>query len=108
MSPPGAAKTVGSATWTPDDFLKQWAQPDSTSHPRAHLDHDDLETSIKQSFALPENDSYVYHAVASVTLHQVQQAIQAGNKNGMHAWYLEDNGDQARPLCLTRGASYTH
>ena len=53
---------------------------------------DDLRASITSAFNLSNRDSYVYHAIASVTLSEVQEAIENGNENGLHAWYLDAEG----------------
>lgn len=53
-------------------------------------ENDGFKSSIISIFELPHNDSYVYHATASVTLSQVQEAINYGGKAGLHAWYLDD------------------
>ena len=44
------------------------------------------------TFNLPEDDNYVYHAIASVTLAQVQVAIDHGAVSGLHAWYFDREG----------------
>ena len=53
----------------------------------------DLRSSIIAAFNLSSNDSYVYHAIASVTLAQVQEAIAVGGEHELHAWYLDDSGE---------------
>ena len=80
------ARTTGSAKWEPDVFFESWAS--SNSSPQ----DDDLRTSIISAFNLSNRDSYVYHAIASVTLSEVQEAIKNGNGNGLHAWYLDAEG----------------
>ena len=62
-------------------------------------ENDDFKSSIISIFELPDNDSYVYHATASVTLSQVQAAIDYGGKAGLHAWYLDDEGKSVRKSC---------
>ncbi|KAK4178873.1 hypothetical protein QBC36DRAFT_323708 [Triangularia setosa] len=62
----------------------------------------DFEGAIRLWFGLPEagKDDYVYHAVASVTLPQVQRAVAMGRENGLHGWYDGQNkteGDASRP-----------
>lgn len=54
--------------------------------------NNDLRSAILTTFSLLQNDSYIYHAIASVTLAQVQQAIEYGGKNGLHAWYIDEDG----------------
>jgi hypothetical protein len=79
--------TAGSSSFDPDRFFAQW---DESSVPR----NDDLKNFIIRKFALKADDNYVYHAIASVTLDQVQVAINAGGLNGMHVWYQDEKGKQ--------------
>ena len=80
------ARTTGSAKWEPDVFFETWES--SKTLPK----DDDLRTSIISAFNLSNRDSYVYHAIASVSLAEVQEAIKNGNENGLHAWYLDTEG----------------
>ena len=57
----------------------------------------DLRSAMMKGFGLAANDSYVYHAIASVTLAQVQDAIEAGRANGLCDWYQDADGHQ---VCL--------
>jgi len=70
-----------------DIFLELWG-------PQFLPKNNDFRGAIVRAFGLEPTDDYVYHAVASVTLTQVQVAIDHGNKNGMHAWYRDENGQQ--------------
>ncbi|KAL9064450.1 MAG: hypothetical protein Q9157_007828, partial [Trypethelium eluteriae] len=79
------ARTVGSSSFDPDAFLEAW-KIGRIGPPKDN----DLRTAITEAFGLKENDDYVYHAIASVTLAQVQQAINAGGANGLHAWYRDE------------------
>ncbi len=81
------AITVDSKDFYPDQFLNTW-------HPAGIPQNNDLRTAIVKSFRLKQTDDYVYHAIASVTLSQVQVAIDHGNVNGMHAWYRDIAGQQ--------------
>ncbi|KAL8970527.1 MAG: hypothetical protein Q9197_003769 [Variospora fuerteventurae] len=85
------AQTIGSAQFEPDTFFDTWAKDPGSLLP---LDND-LRSSISTAFNLPESDNYVYHAVASVTLKQVQEAIEHGGQNGLHAWYTEGSGKKS-------------
>jgi len=89
MSPSTTAgpHTVGSSSFDPDRFFAQWDEP---GFPR----DDDLKSFIIRAFGLKADDNYVYHAIASVTLDQVQVAINAGGLNGMHVWYRDEKGEQ--------------
>ena len=87
---PGAqrkARTTGSAQWNPDKFFDEWDKIKQLPK------HDDLRTSIIKAFNLSERDSYVYHAIASVTLAQVQEGINSGSAHGLHAWYLDNDNN---------------
>ena len=84
------ARTTGSVGFEPDSFLEKW----TASKPLP--EQDNLRASITKAFDLPSNDHYVYHAVASVTLSQVQEAIRVGSEHGLHAWYLDDNGESVK------------
>lgn len=91
-----------------EDNIAKWAMPDkglSVSNPNSYfkdtscattallyLEKNDLRSAIVEGFNLPENDSYVYHAIASVTLSQVQAAIEAGTTNGLCDWYVNEQG----------------
>ncbi len=86
---PSAPSTVGSSTFIPDRFLEKWAIGEFSA-PQGN----DLESAIKKVFGLNDDDQYVYHAIATVTLRQVQSAINQRDKHGLHAWYRDDAGQQ--------------
>lgn len=85
------ARNTGSLHFEPNALFEAWSK-DQKSLP----ENDDLKSSIVSTFNLPSNDAYVYHATASVILSQVQEAIKHGNKAGLHAWYLDDEGKPVR------------
>ena len=82
------ARTTGSAQFEPDAFFASWAKDSNALVPQGS----DLRSSIIAAFDLAQSDNYVYHAVASVTLAQVQAAIEHGGENGLHAWYPDEAG----------------
>lgn len=84
MSHPQRPFTIKSQGFDPDAFFETWTQGEIQSP-----ENDDLKTSVTKAFRLSENDSYVYHAIISTTLAQVQEAVQAGARNGLHAWYTD-------------------
>ncbi|KAL8911666.1 MAG: hypothetical protein Q9171_003193 [Xanthocarpia ochracea] len=90
MPPPKGprAQTTGSADFQPDVFLASWAKDSKTLLPQEN----GLRSSIIAAFSLGQSDNYVYHAVASVTLAQVQEAIEHGSDHGLHAWYFDEAG----------------
>ena len=79
-------RTTRATKFDPDALFDAW-RDGRKSLPS----NDDLRSSILSTFDLPQKDDYVYHAIASVTLAQVQKAIEHGGKNGLHAWYLDEN-----------------
>ena len=80
------ASTAGSTKFKPDDLFEDAALLDAA---RSHLLQNDLRSALTTAFRLPDGDDYVYHATASVTLAQVQSAINAGPFHGLHDWYLD-------------------
>jgi hypothetical protein len=93
MVPPRPlARTVKSTSFNPASFFDTWAGRSLQILPRDN----DLQTSIIQAFGLKDSDDYVYHATASVTLAQVQHALNCGaGENGvLHAWYRDSEGKQ--------------
>lgn len=63
----------------------------------------DLFNASRVLFSLPQDDTYVYHAMASVRLREVQHVIGLGRSNGLHAWYRneDDNNSVVRTCCTT-------
>ncbi len=91
VAPRPKADTVKSTTFDPAQFFNTWSERGSE-----FLQDDDLRKSIIRAFGLNDSDDYVYHAIASVTLAQVQHAIGCGaGENGiLHAWYRDSDGKQ--------------
>ena len=87
MSKHTRAYTEGSSQFDPDSIFAAWE-----SGQRTLPNDNDLRTSILSTFNLPPDDDYTYHATASVTLSQVQTAINHGGDSGLHAWYLDEEG----------------
>ena len=85
--PKSKAVTIGSTIFDPNQLLDSWK-------PEFAPQNDNLKEAIQKTFGLKQNDNYVYHAIASVTLAQVQVAIEHGGSNGMHAWYRDEAGNQ--------------
>lgn len=80
-----APSTEGTPNFHPDELLDQWSKGDFA----APVD-DNFQAAIIKTFGLKPGDQYVYHATASVTLGQVQQAINYGSRGGLHAWYRDE------------------
>lgn len=90
-------QTEGSPSFDADALFEAW----DNGQPPLPKDND-LRSSIIATFNLPTGDNYVYHATASVTLAQVQSAIEHGGGSGLHAWYLDSEGKPVRnPKCRT-------
>lgn len=90
MPPQRQARTIGSVGFIPDNFFQTWTSSKTITSGL------DLRSSIIDAFNLSNNDHYVYHAIASVTLSQVQEAIDHGAKHGLHAWYIGDDGEPVK------------
>lgn len=88
-------------TKTPKPFVHCVGNPDFEPE-KAVGDHDrhqaalklleernDFEGAVRLWFGMPEagKDDYVYHALASVTLGQVQRGVEMGAEKGLHGWY---------------------
>ncbi len=84
--------TEGASQFDPDVLFDDWGNGRKLL-PENH----DLRSAIISIFSLSKNDSYVYHAIASVTLSQVQAAIGHGAGFGLHAWYLDNEGSPVKP-----------
>jgi hypothetical protein len=84
LSPP--VSTVGSRSFDPSLLFEDQSLLDKV---HTHLNQNDLRAAIVAAFNLPEADDYIYHATASVTLAQVQNAVIAGPANGLHDWYID-------------------
>ena len=80
-------RTTGASYFDPDALFDAWLDG-----LKSLSVNDDFRSSIITTFNLSQQDNYVYHAIANVMLGQVQQAIEHGGKNGLHAWYLDENG----------------
>ncbi|KAI1401492.1 hypothetical protein F4819DRAFT_326682 [Hypoxylon fuscum] len=76
----------GVPSWNPATYI---ADTDLHERAEAFLAKDNLQSAIAVSFSLPppRRDPYVYHAIVSVTLPEVQHVISLGGQNGLHAWY---------------------
>ena len=93
---------LGSLTFVPSEAVK-----DEETHKQVLqrlAETNDFATAIRTWFHLaddvnvPEADEYVYHAIASVKLSQVQRAVDVGGAKGMHGWYKLEGGDL---VCVT-------
>jgi hypothetical protein len=94
---PKAPFTVGTPSFDPDKFFEAWDSAKSIP-----VDND-VRGAIIRAFKLNDNDDYVYHAIASVTLSQVQNALNAGRKGRLCAWYRDEQGEEVY-FCPTLSA----
>lgn len=92
-----SASTVGSRTFDPDAFFESWIKGDIAG-PK---DAGNFRDAIVKCFGLKPDDQYVYHAIASVTLEQVQTAVNHGGKFNLHAWYQDAEGKQVCSRSVT-------
>jgi hypothetical protein len=74
----------GNPSFTPADIIQDIERQKQTL---AYLEKNDLLRAATCLFGLPEKDTYVYHAMTSVRLAEVQHIVGLGGVNGLHDWY---------------------
>lgn len=84
---------VGSPRFQPLELIED---PQRQQDALAQLAKDDLQGASRVLLSLPENDAYVYHAMTSVKLAEVQRITSLGGINGLHAWYRNEDGSSVR------------
>lgn len=84
---PDKAQTEGSTTFDPDKFFEAWEKEEIT----APYDND-FRKFIIRAFGLKSTDTYVYTAVAEVSLLQAQTYLEFGAQGGLHGWYKDKDG----------------
>ncbi|KAL2209163.1 hypothetical protein CC79DRAFT_1332394 [Sarocladium strictum] len=85
---------VGSPSFQPQEAIKDTACQDEA---RQCLAKDDLLAASRVLFSLPDPDEYVYHAMTSVKLAEVQRIVTLGGINGLHGWYRAEDGSPIDP-----------
>jgi hypothetical protein len=80
---------VGAADFTPGEYFDD---TETQKQVDSYLERNDFLHAITIAFKLPERDTYVYHAIASVRLAEVQHIISLGAVNGLHGWYRAPDG----------------
>ncbi|KAK6544052.1 hypothetical protein TWF694_000765 [Orbilia ellipsospora] len=100
--PPGP-KTYWSGGLTSDIFFTAWTEEKQ----KDPVPNNDFRTAIIQAFGLGQDDVYVYHAIASATLKQVQNAIAQGGNQGLHAWYRDEKEELLEPPPQSDIVAYT-
>ncbi|GAB7356766.1 hypothetical protein MBLNU459_g7662t1 [Dothideomycetes sp. NU459] len=99
---PNVAQTEGSATFDPDKFFAAWEKEEVT----APYDND-FRKFIIRAFGLKPTDTYVYTAVAEVSLLQAQTYLEFGGQGGLHGWYKDTDGNLLPPPSATDIAAYS-
>ena len=84
--------TDGSPSFDPDKSLDAKDSDGCFQKAWPLLDQNYFRQAVITAFNLPQDDDYTYHAIASVTLGQVQSAVNAGAANGLHNWYFAATG----------------
>ncbi|KAF2089397.1 hypothetical protein K490DRAFT_63533 [Saccharata proteae CBS 121410] len=98
---PKEPRTEGSLKpFNPDAFFDAWTEE---SLPKDN----DFRGAIIKAFNLPPNDSYEYHAMATVTLPQVQHVINFGGQHHLHDWYVDEEGKTLDPPPAADITAYT-
>lgn len=77
---------VGAPSFNPNVAITD-AHTEAYAQALLLLDKNDFAGAIRAYFGIAPTDTYVYHAITSVTLPQVQHVVDLGGKNGLHAWY---------------------
>ncbi|PSK37303.1 hypothetical protein B9Z65_2045 [Elsinoe australis] len=89
---PKKPQTEGSFNFDPDFFFEKWAIGEN-GVPRDN----DFQKCISRAFGLRSNDSYVYKAIAEVTLSQAQTYLNYGNQGRLLEWYRDEEGNKSDP-----------
>lgn len=89
---PDKPRTDGSSTFDPDKFFEAWEKDELT----APYDND-IRKFIIRSFGLHLSDTYVYKAIAEVSLLQAQTYVEFGGQGRLHEWYKDEQGQQVGP-----------
>ena len=93
------AQTQDSNNFDPDKFFEAWKKEEVTPP----YDND-FRKFIIRAFGLEYTDSFVYRAVAEVTLLQAQTYVEFGGQGALHKWYVDGEGNQVSLLAkLHRG-----
>lgn len=92
MATKGGSKKgcLGSPAFDPDERVHDAAAREEALD---HLRKDGFRDAITSWFKLPTGDKYVYHAITSVLLAQVQDFVDKGRANGLHDWYRNEAGE---------------
>ncbi|KAI2637641.1 hypothetical protein GGS26DRAFT_419384 [Hypomontagnella submonticulosa] len=87
MAPKPFTYCEGAPSWNPATYIADAALQERAE---TFLASDNLQSAVAASFSLPppSRDPYVYHAVVSVTLPEVQRVVSLGGHNGLHSWYF--------------------
>ena len=84
---------VGSPSFQPQQLIED---ANRQSKAQQHLANDELRAASRVLLSLPDPDAYVYHAMTSVKLAEVQRIVSMGGVNGLHGWYRAEDGTPVR------------
>ncbi|KAF6825318.1 hypothetical protein CPLU01_10362 [Colletotrichum plurivorum] len=86
---------VGAPEFDPESYFNDAPRQEKA---KELLAQNNLFGAINVSFGIdPQKDTYVYHAMTSVRLGQVQGIVNMGGENELHAWYRDDEGKPIDP-----------
>lgn len=96
MVKPRPPSCVGAPAFDPTTRVQD---PDARAQALGFLsEKNDVAAAVRAYFQLPAHDTYLYRAVATVTLAQVQHVVSLGGVNGLHAWYAAPDDENSSPL----------
>ena len=102
---PSSGATNTAASTASSNPNKYFSAASALETSKARLEEDNFRDAVITGFGLEQDDSFVYHAIASVTLEQVQSAVDAGTAHGLCDWYLDGDGKVVCILRLTTHSS---
>lgn len=90
--------TTHSTSFTPETFLEHWAAHPALTHPPSIS----FRGAVNKAFDLEENDGYIYHAILSVTLAQVQHTIDRVDADStlLFPWYRKEDGQDVSSITI--------
>ncbi|KAK4995369.1 hypothetical protein LTR28_000546 [Elasticomyces elasticus] len=83
------ADSDSKTSFTPDKFFDNWQN--GTLRPPYD---GNFRKFILSSFGLPPSDTYIYKAVAEISLLQAQTYMDFGAQGRLHEWYRDAEGKQ--------------
>ncbi|PNS21024.1 5-formyltetrahydrofolate cyclo-ligase [Sphaceloma murrayae] len=86
---PKKPQTEGSFNFDPDQILEKWEKGEI-----GIPTNNDFRKCILRAFGLRANDTYVYKAIAEVTLEQAQVYLNYGDQGRLLEWYRDEEGNK--------------